>query len=105
MNHYRVVFSNTPSDSYNTGNWVEDQRSGHGTYTYPNGDTYSGEWLNNLREGAGTYTYAATGSSFNGVWARDRRSGAGTISHANHKFNGHFVDDLVRLAHSLISFG
>lgn len=35
-------------------------REGHGTYTYPNNDTYEGEWKNHQRQGKGVYTYAAT---------------------------------------------
>lgn len=31
------------------GEWVEDQRHGHGVYYYVNGDTYTGDWFNNYR--------------------------------------------------------
>ena len=42
------------------GDWNENVREGHGTYTYPNNDTYEGEWKNRQRQGKGVYTYAAT---------------------------------------------
>lgn len=31
------------------GEWVEDQRHGHGVYSYVNGDTYTGDWFKNYR--------------------------------------------------------
>lgn len=34
---------------FGLGSWVEDQRQGHGIYTYPNGDSYDGEWLQHQR--------------------------------------------------------
>lgn len=34
---------------FGLGSWVEDQRQGHGIYTYPNEDTYDGEWLQHQR--------------------------------------------------------
>ena len=43
-----------------SGDWNENVREGHGTYTYPNNGTYEGEWKNHQRQGKGTYTYAAT---------------------------------------------
>ena len=45
------------------GEWNENIREGHGTYTYPNNDTYEGEWKNHQRHGKGVYTYAATSIS------------------------------------------
>lgn len=57
----RRIFSLTAySNDTDLGDWSENVREGHGTYTYPNNDTYAGEWKNHLRHGKGTYTYAAT---------------------------------------------
>ena len=50
-------------DVSSLGEWNENIREGHGTYTYPNNDTYEGEWKNHQRHGKGVYTYAATSSS------------------------------------------
>ena len=99
-------------DHIPVGSWHDDLRSGHGKYTYANGDEYEGEWLSNVREGTGSYTYSLTGSKveymcfninlsinlliqFEGAWARGKRSGNGQYVHLNHKFAGSFVDDLV----------
>lgn len=49
------------------GQWHHNQRQGHGTYTFKNGDTYEGEWVSGLREGCGKYT-KANGDSYTGVW-------------------------------------
>ena len=50
----------TPGDRYE-GNWVNDEMSGQGVYTWANGARYEGEWANGRRTGYGTL-YAKDGS-------------------------------------------
>jgi len=45
-----------------------------GTFTYPDGKTYSGDWLNGLRHGEGTRNYP-DGSTYTGSWIHDKRHG------------------------------
>ena len=78
------------------GNWVDDQRHGFGTYTYPNSDTYEGEWQSHLRHGQGVYTYKDTGTRYVGTWINGKREGAGELIHANHRFQGGWIADQVR---------
>ena len=77
------------------GEWGEDQRNGHGTYTYVNKDTYEGEWSNNLRHGSGTYTYASSGAKYVGNWLNGRREGIGELLFSNCKYKGQFASDQV----------
>ena len=72
---------------------MEDQRSGAGVYTYPNGDTFDGAWASNKREGKGVYTYAATGVTYEGLWSEGLKNGQGTIAYDNHTYEGNFTDD------------
>ncbi len=70
-------------------------RSGQGTYTYANGDTYEGQWSNNLRHGNGSYTYATSGVRYEGSWVNGRRDGTGELVYGNYKYRGHFAGDQV----------
>jgi len=45
---------------YLPGMWVDNERSGQGTYIYANGDSYEGEWRKNQKHGDGVYTCAST---------------------------------------------
>ena len=82
-----------PDGSRYEGGWVEDRRNGHGVYHYPNNDTYDGDWYEHQRHGNGVYTYAATGTKYSGRWQHGKREGGGDLVHANHKFEGNFVED------------
>lgn len=72
-------------------------RNGHGTYIYPNGDSYEGEWSNNLRHGEGTYIFSSSGARYVGTWVNGRREGTGELLFSNYKFKGHFSTDKVNL--------
>ena len=41
-----------------TGDFINNQRTGQGTYVWANGDTYTGDFINNQRTGQGTYIWA-----------------------------------------------
>jgi len=43
------------------GFYENGRRHGEGTFTYPNGDTYSGWWKYGAKYGKGTYNYAKSG--------------------------------------------
>ena len=75
------------------GSWAEDKRTGTGTYTYPNGDTYEGGWAMDARDGFGVYTYAETGSKYEGSWSNGKRHGDGKFVHKTHQYEGNFTDD------------
>jgi len=87
------------------GEWRNNSPSGHGTYTYYNGDKYVGghrngvkhgigtyywetgefsgdkyvgEWRNGDRHGWGTYTYPRLGEEYEGEWRSGNKHGQGT---------------------------
>ncbi|XP_041127784.1 radial spoke head 1 homolog [Polyodon spathula] len=82
-----------PDGSKYEGGWVDDQRFGHGVYTYINNDMYDGEWMNHQRHGQGVYTYAKTGSTYVGSWRQGKQEAAGELIHANHRFQGNFLNN------------
>lgn len=45
------------------GGYSDDKRSGHGTYTWPSGATFTGRFAENTREGYGTYI-SSTGEKY-----------------------------------------
>ena len=51
-----------------TGDFVEGQRMGEGTYTWTNGDSYTGEWVDGTRTGYGTYTWPEGRPSYTGYF-------------------------------------
>ncbi|RHZ32808.1 hypothetical protein DYB31_011995, partial [Aphanomyces astaci] len=57
----------------------EDQglRSGQGTLTFGNGDTYVGEFSKGFRHGRGRYTYLRGTVVYDGEWRRSLRHGHG----------------------------
>lgn len=85
-----------PDGSKYDGMWAEDQRHGNGVYSYVNGDTYDGEWYKNERHGQGIYTYAETGSKYVGHWVYGKPKGAGELVHANHRYQGNWIDSNVQ---------
>jgi len=95
IQRYSHSIDSSMSFIFPTGQWEEDFRSGKGTYTYANGDTYEGQWSNNLRHGNGTYTYAASGVRYDGSWVNGRREGDGELVYGNYNYRGHFTGDQV----------
>ena len=79
------------------GEWLDDSRTGQGTYTYVNGDTYDGEWSNNLRHGHGAYTYVESGVKYVGNWVSGRREVIGELVFPNYNYKGNFSTDQVRV--------
>ena len=58
------------------GEWVNDKRSGTGTYTFASGDVYEGQWLDGMYHGFGTYS-SAESDEYEGEWRQDKMSGRG----------------------------
>ena len=72
----------TEASSYSyTGGWADNQRSGVGKMTYPNGDSYHGQWLNGLRHGQGAYV-KANGDMYSGAWSEGSKFGQGVYVYA-----------------------
>ncbi len=65
-----------------TGQWLDDQRHGEGTYFYSDGDKYIGQWKNGDKEGQGTYIWS-DGDRFVGQWRNNKKYGQGTFIYAN----------------------
>ncbi|KAL3154678.1 hypothetical protein ABBQ38_011227 [Trebouxia sp. C0009 RCD-2024] len=62
----------------NAGQWLNNQRHGHGRMQYSNGDVYEGPWVKDHRTGLAKYFYA-NGDIFVGRYEHNRREGLGTI--------------------------
>lgn len=56
---------------------------------------YEGEWQSHQRHGQGVYTYKDTGSKYVGSWVGGKRDGAGELIHANHRYQGGWIGDMV----------
>ena len=50
------------------GNFIDDRMTGAGIYTLVSGDTYSGEFNDGRYDGYGAYRFAATGATVKGYW-------------------------------------
>jgi len=59
------------------GEWLEDKKSGNGTFTWKDGSKYVGEWKNDLRNGFGKETIIDEWI-YEGEWQRGKKSGNGT---------------------------
>jgi len=57
-----------------SGDLLDGQFHGEGTYTLANGDSYSGEWVNNVVSSEVTYTWA-NGDSYTGEWVNGKVTG------------------------------
>jgi hypothetical protein len=80
-------------DTY-TGEFADNVRSGTGTETMSNGDTYTGEFADNVRSGTGTETMS-NGDAYTGEFADNVRSGAGTETMSNgDAYTGEFADNV-----------
>lgn len=76
------------------GTWEADKPHGQGTYTYPNGDTYSGAWVGGRKHGAGTYHFARERCQFMGSWADGAFAEGKWVQHDGSIFNGAFTGSL-----------
>jgi len=90
---------------------MNDKRSGHGIYTYPNGDVYGGNWQDGMREdatGRGGYVIK-TGvddveidnwqkgnmeyASYRGCWKKNLPNGQGMMTFENKdRYEGEWMD-------------
>jgi len=74
------------------GEWRDNQRTGRGSSTYPNGDRYVGEYLNGRRH-EGTYTWT-NGNRYVGGYRNGQRNGQGTFTYANGAgYDGEYQND------------
>ena len=64
-------------DSYE-GDFVSDKLSGNGVYTFQSGDVYEGEFVEGKKHGKGKYT-AFDGSYYEGDFENDLRHGKGKL--------------------------
>jgi len=64
---------------------------GHGTLTWPDGQTYEGEFSQDKRNGHGLLTWPS-GKSYNGQWAEGRQHGFGILTVGIKKIQGEWVE-------------
>jgi len=38
------------------GQWIDNNKTGRGIYTWPNGNRYEGQWIDDKKNGRGIYT-------------------------------------------------
>lgn len=63
-----------PMHINSTGEWLDDERHGHGEYLYKNGDHYVGRWRHHVRHGQGKYTYKSAEVQYDGDWNEGHRA-------------------------------
>jgi hypothetical protein len=63
------------------GNWVANQRHGHGTQNYVTCE-YSGNFLNDQKDGLGVFTWE-NGDSYTGEWKLNKIHGQGILRWAS----------------------
>jgi hypothetical protein len=68
-------------DTYE-GDFLEDSLTGYGKFTFAGGDVYEGELQNGKKEGKGKYT-SADGSIYEGDFKNDQRHGKGKHTSAD----------------------
>ncbi|SMP65244.1 serine/threonine-protein kinase [Anoxynatronum buryatiense] len=83
-----------PDGEVYTGFWEDGLPHGEGALTGPDGDVYSGSWVRGNREGYGDYL-SANGVRYVGEWANNRRNGMGTETWPNGaEYSGNWKNDL-----------
>ena len=86
---YEWTSGDNKGDNY-VGEWKDNQKYGHGTYTWANGDEYVGEHKDDKRHGEGIYTFAS-GSKYIGEYKYGIRHGQFVVSYPNgDKYIGEF---------------
>ncbi|MBF0370975.1 MAG: SUMF1/EgtB/PvdO family nonheme iron enzyme [Magnetococcales bacterium] len=71
---------------------ADGRRHGEGTYTWPDGATYTGDFLYDARTGKGTFTWP-NGATYQGEFKEGKRHGEGTFTWPDgSSFTGHFVE-------------
>jgi len=77
------------------GTWEDDEMSGQGVFTFPNGDIYDGDWKNDEPNGNGMYCWAATGDKYLGSFQKMHRSGVGSYLFFNgNRYEGNWFQDM-----------
>jgi hypothetical protein len=77
------------------GSWDEDEMSGQGVFTFPNGDYYDGDWKKDEPNGTGMYVWGATGDRYVGSFQNMQRNGTGSYMFANgNKYEGNWLHDM-----------
>jgi PKD repeat protein len=85
------------------GDFVDGKRHGHGTYTWANGDQYVGNFVDGKRHGHGTDTWV-NGDQYVGNFVEGKSHGHGTYTWANgDQYVGDFVDGKLH-GHGTISY-
>ena len=59
------------------GEWIQDQKDGHGKQIWANGTVYEGQWQDNLPHGIGKYT-KPNGDTIEGSWREGKAHGNAT---------------------------
>ena len=79
------------------GEWAGDKKEGYGVQLFPNGDKYEGSWMNNQRSGKGTYWKKFNGKlrrEYTGDWNEDHIHGKGTFFYpSNDRYDGFWEMD------------
>ena len=85
------IFTYNNGDIY-TGNFSHDCKSGHGTYQFFNKDLYIGQFSQDIKSGFGKYFYRS-GSQYIGYWSKDRRHGDGVFYFVSgSRYEGEFFE-------------
>lgn len=89
----KAASSNTDSKSLRYVG--ETKRDGKGTYTWPNGDTYSGEWKQGVMNGQGIFNYYS-GEQYTGEYRNNERVGYGKMIWTNQEwYEGEWEKDFM----------
>lgn len=87
------------------GDYRGGNRDGHGFAEFDNGDTYDGEWVNNQRQGHGTYTYKSLGAVYTGDIRHNLKHGRGQLTLRNGDvLYGEFIDNSIIDSHVTIDY-
>lgn len=80
---HKSILKGSGTFSYNRGNYsgeiVNGQKNGYGTYQWKIGSFYEGEWANNKIEGLGQITWP-DGRNYRGEWRNNVMEGFGLYS-------------------------
>ena len=80
---------------HHIGEYIEDERQGKGTFSYPDGSKYTGDFLAGKMHGQGTYTFS-NDAQYIGGYREDKQHGQGTLIYSNgSKYVGLFKDGVI----------
>ena len=82
-----------PSKCVYSGSFLGTKKTGFGTWSHPDGDTYVGYWFDNCKETWGKYTTSPE-KFYVGYWKDDKMSGWGVYHMSSTEYYiSHFVTD------------